>query len=336
MQASDFTLPVNYIRQIAELIRSMGVDVPGWLARSSLNEAELDDASLRVPYPVFRQLLLDALAITQQPALGLLIGERLLVNNHGILGYAAMNSATLRQAIELIERFLRLRTTLVTARHELRGKTVRVVFEEPAPLGDIRRPILEAVILAVRNVLDYISWGSSQIAQVAFPFATPEYASLARELFKCEPRYAQSWAGFALPLEVMDLPLKMADSATFDDAAQICQRELDKLTRRESTASRVRRVMLEKQSGFPSLNVTARLFNMTPRTLHRRLTDEGTSYKEILEDVRHMLAVEHLKSGAMSIQEIAYTLGYTDIANFRRAFKRWEGMPPGAYLAAER
>lgn len=77
---------------------------------------------------------------------------------------------------------------------------------------------------------------------------------------------------------------------------------------------------------------------MTPRTLHRRLIDEGTSFRELLEEVRHTLAVEHLKSGRFSIEEIAYTLGYSDLANFRRAFKRWEDVPPSesrARLEAE-
>ena len=88
-------------------------------------------------------------------------------------------------------------------------------------------------------------------------------------------------------------------------------------------------------SAFPSLNVTARLFHLTPRTLHRRLLEEGASFKDILEQVRHTLAVEYLKAGHLSIEEIAYTLGYTDMANFRRAFKRWEAMPPSRYRAAQ-
>lgn len=70
---------------------------------------------------------------------------------------------------------------------------------------------------------------------------------------------------------------------------------------------------------------------MTPRTLHRRLVDEGTSYRELVEAVRHTLAVEHLKSARFSVNEVAFRLGYTDIANFRRAFKRWEGVPPSTY-----
>ena len=335
MQIEKFTLPAYYLRQIANQIESTGADVRRWLEQSQLRETQLKDAALNVPFSVFRQLIVDALAITQEPALGLLLGERLLVNAHGILGYAAMNSGTLRQALELFERFMPLRTSLVSMSHEIHGDEVRVVFCEPRPLGDIRSTVLEAVVLTVKNVLDYISLGTCGINQVAFPFAPPEHAALARDLFKCEVRFGQSWAGFALPLSVIDQPLKMADSATFQEAALICQRELEKLTSRESLSARVRRIMLEKQNGFPSLNVTARLLHMTPRTLHRRLIDEGTSFKEILEDVRHMLAVEHLKSGHLTIQEIAYTLGYTDLANFRRAFKRWEGVPPSAYRARE-
>ena len=138
-----------------------------------------------------------------------------------------------------------------------------------------------------------------------------------------------------MPAEVMDRPLKMADPEAFREAAQICQRELDKLTANESLAARVRRLLLEKRNGFPSQQVTARMLHMTPRTLHRRLVDEGTSFHDLLEDVRRTLAVEHVKSGRFAIEEIAYMLGYSDLANFRRAFRRWESVPPSAYRAAQ-
>lgn len=331
MQATDFTLPAQYLRQIADQVQRMGAQMPDWFTQSKLTDVQAGDVLQTLPLDVFQRLVRDAIAVTNEPALGLLVGERLLVNSHGILGYAAMNCGTLRQAIGLLESYLQVRTTLVSTRHEIVGDKVRIIFDEPIPLGDVRRPVLEAVVLTVKNMVDYITIGASHISLVCFPFAEPEYGDLARDLFHGDVRYDQDWMGFAVPLSVIDMPLSMANPATFHEATQICQRELDKLTQQQSWSARIRRLMLEKQGGFPSLNVTARLFHLTPHTLHRRLTEEGTSYREILEQVRHMLAVEHLKTSHLSIQEIAFNLGYTDMANFRRAFKRWESISPSEY-----
>ena len=124
-------------------------------------------------------------------------------------------------------------------------------------------------------------------------------------------------------------PVDYSDPASFEEAERICKLELEKRAVQASMSARVRGVLLEKQCSFPSLSVMARLFHLTPRTLHRRLVEEGTSFKAILEEVRHMLAVRYLQSGKLPIQEIAFfSLGYSDPANFRKAFKRWEKIAP--------
>lgn len=332
--AQEFTIPVEYVRQIAEQLQSMGGDVEAWLERSGMTPAQLADPGGVLAYAPFRDLVLNALDAARDPALGLFVGERLVVATHGVVGAVAVNSSTVRQALEMVERFSQLRTLLFTISHEVRLHEGRVLFVEAHPLGDIQRPLLEAVVLSIKNVFDEITMGASGVYEVAFPFPKPEYAALAQDLFGCEVRYGQSWAGFRAPAEVLDLPLKFADPAAFDVAELICQRELDRIAQSETHATRVRRLLLGKQYGFPSLQVTARLFHMTPRTLHRRLVEEGTSYRALLESVRHTLAVEHLKSGRFSMDEIAYRLGYTDLANFRRAFRRWEGVPPSRFRTA--
>jgi len=329
----DLTIPVEYVRLIAEQLRSTGASVDEWLRRSGVPEADLSEPDRLLPYPKFRRLVLDALAAAREPALGLFVGERLVASTHGMVGAAAVNSSTVRQALDMVERFARLRSSVIAISHEVSVREVRVIFSETLPLGDIQRPLFEAVVLSIKNVLDEITMGTCQVREVAFPFEEPEYAALARDVFGCKVRYGQKWTGFSGAPDVLELPLKLADPAAFEEAALICQRELDRIAAHESMGARVRRLLLEKQTGFPSLQVTARLFHMTPRTLHRRLVDEGTSYRELLESVRHTLAVEHVKSGYFSMEEIAYRLGYTDLANFRRAFKRWEGVPPSAYLA---
>ncbi|CAD5106212.1 putative HTH-type transcriptional regulator [Pseudomonas carbonaria] len=330
---SDFLLPVQYLRQIAEQLRAMGTDPAAWLARCEVEPRQLDDPDYQPGFALFSQLIEHALALTEEPALGLLVGERLVINTHGILGFAALQSESLRQAIQLVERYLAVRTTLVTLRHEHDEAAQRehIQFVASFPLGSIERTVLEAVMLAIKNVFDAITPANVCLSQVGFPFPAPCYADLANEMFGCPVAYDQPWAGFTIDSALLDLPLRMADPAAFREAESICQRELMKLGEKTSLSARVRRLMLEKQNGFPSLVVTARLFHMTPRTLHRHLLDEGTTFKQILKEVRHSLAVEHLKSGRLSVQEIACSLGYNDVANFRRAFKQWEGVPPSEY-----
>lgn len=331
-----FLLPIHYVRHLADQVRSLGADPRVWLARSGLQAASLDDPGLVLAYSTFERLVREAVVVTNEPALGLFVGERLLASSHGILGYAATSSGTIRQALEVLERFTGLRTSLIAVSHALVGRHVRVQFRQTRPLGELERPLLEAVVLSIKNVLDSISSGACAVSEVAFTFETPGYAALARALFRCDVRYGRAWSGFAVPAGVIDVPLKMADPEAFRQAALICQRELDKLTSDESLAARVRRLLLESQNGFPSLEVTARQLHLTQRTLHRRLVEEGTSFRELLEDIRHSLAIEHVKSGRFTLEQIAYTLGYSDLANFRRAFKRWEGVAPSRHAISRR
>ena len=329
----DVTIPVEYVQVIGEQLRSAGVDVEAWLSESGTSSAALSNPEHLFRYPEFRKLVLGSLVAAREPALGLFVGERLVAATHGLVGVAAAKSSTVRQALDFVERFARLRSSIVTISHEIGPREGRIIFTEGLPLGDIQRPILEAVVLSIKNVLDEITMGACQVREAAFPFEAPEYAALARDIFGCRVRYGQDWAGFTAPADILDVPLKLADPAAFEEAASICQRELDSIAASESTSARVRRLLLEKQTGFPSLQVTARLFHVTPRTLHRSLVAEGTSFRELLESVRRTLAVEHLKSGRFSMEELAYRLGYTDVANFRRAFKRWEGVAPSEYRA---
>ncbi|AWI54770.1 AraC family transcriptional regulator [Aquabacterium olei] len=332
---ADFALPVQYLRLIADLLAGMRMDVPAWLRRHGLDEVWLAQADGALPYPAFHALLSDAHASTGEPALGLLVGERLRINTHGMLGYAALNSSTLRQALVLFERFVPVRTTLVTVRHAVVADTVQVQIEPARPLDGLEQLVIEAVMLTVKNLIDHITLGACAVRQVCFDGPAPAHAALASSMFRCEVRYGAGWHGLVLPLADIDRPLSTADPASFEEAARICQRELDRRDAEASMSNRVRRLLLDKPTGFPSLVVTARLFNMTPRTLHRRLQDEGTTFARLLDEVRHRLAVQHMKAGQLTLQDIAFHLGYTDPANFRRAFKRWEGVAPSAYQAAQ-
>ncbi len=328
---TDLQVPATYVQALAELIRSLGADTSDWLAMSGLTMARLEQPDASVSLPLFAQLASDAVGITREPALGLLLGDRMHAASHGIVGFAVSNAGTPRQAVELLARFVRLRLPLLSVSQQSADGEVEVRFHEALPLGPMRGPVLEATLLTIKRVLDAISLGSCPIIQVAFPFSAPDHAPLTRTMFGCQVIFDAPVAAMRLPEQQLDQPLRRADAAAFREAAAICQRELDRIGIGERLADRVLRLLVERQNGFPSLAVVARMVQLTPRTLHRRLVEEGTSFRALLDEVRHRRAREHLRSGEMSVEELAFALGYADPANFRRAFRRWEGVAPTIY-----
>ncbi|MBY4710599.1 AraC family transcriptional regulator [Burkholderia cepacia] len=335
MSETDFFLQPQYALQISDQVVRMGARLPDWFVQLQRPGATGELTVRDFSFDAFKRLVSDAIDATGEPSFGLLVGERLRIGSHGTLGYAMANSVTPRQALELVERFVQVRTSLVSAKLETAGEHVRLAFVERHPLGDIRQPVMEAIVLTIKNLLDYITRGASPVAFVALPFDLPGYANLARELFGCDVRYGVEWAGLDFQGGDLDRPLGSSNARALTEAVRLCQVELANLSRQHALASRVRRLMLERVGAFPSQQATAQLLNMTPRTLHRRLADDGTSYREILESVRHALAVESVKSGKLSLQEIAFLLGYDSLGNFRRAFIRWEGMSPSEFRRAE-
>ncbi|MEL7400639.1 MAG: AraC family transcriptional regulator ligand-binding domain-containing protein, partial [Pseudomonadota bacterium] len=99
----DIALPGFYLHQLIDVVASYGVDTHAWLQQLQLSVPAADDNAISMPWSQFRQLVLDACELTGERSFGLLVGQRLLVNTHGILGYAAMNSGTIRQGAELVE-----------------------------------------------------------------------------------------------------------------------------------------------------------------------------------------------------------------------------------------
>lgn len=191
---SEFLLPVHYLRQIAEQLRAMGTNPADWLTQCGVEPQQLDDLGYQPGLPLFCRLIEHALELTGEPALGLLVYERLGISTHGILGFAALQSESLRQAIQLVERYLAVRTTLVTLRHEHdeAAQLERIQFAASYPLGNIERTVMETVMLAIRSIFDTITPSNARVNQVNFSFLEPCYADLASEMFNCPVTYAQS------------------------------------------------------------------------------------------------------------------------------------------------
>ncbi|EKF73517.1 AraC family transcriptional regulator [Alcanivorax hongdengensis A-11-3] len=319
-------LSVTYVRQLADQLQDMQVDVAGWLNGHGFSLQDLEHAEKLMSWELFCPLLEQALALTGEPALGLLFGQRLRVNSHGIVGYAAMNSSSVREVLQVVSRFLPLRIGLVTMRLVEQGRYLDLRIEESRPLGALQPQVVGAIVAALKNGIDFISLGRCQLARVKF--VSPPLAAGADTLLDCPVSYRQPWSGLSMLVEQADQPLSNGDPEAFRQACQLCEREMGRMRSQTSVRAQVRALMLSRQPAFPSLPETAAALHMTTRTLHRRLQEEQVTFQEILDGMRRGLAMEYLRQRDITIKELGYTLGYHDTANFRRAFKRWTGLSP--------
>ncbi|MBK8283717.1 MAG: AraC family transcriptional regulator [Ahniella sp.] len=326
---SGAALPALYLRQIADQLRTAEVSVAAWLSSCGVSAAVLDDDAPALPEATFRQLVRTALTLSREPALGLLVGARMLPDSHGLVGLAARHSKTLGEALELVEHFLGLRTSLVQVKIERGKRQVRLRLIEPRSLRDLQVVVLEAVSLALKNLLDAVAMRTDRIEEVRFPFPAPRHHRLAEQWFGCRVRYGSASACLCVPIQALNEPLRHGNAEAYAHSVAVCAQELERLHHEQSLTASIQRLLLERHHGFPSLTTCARLLHQSPRTLHRRLQDEGQTWRQLVDTARRHRAVAQLQSGRFTVDQVAALLGYTDVANFRRAFKRWTGQTPG-------
>jgi AraC-like DNA-binding protein len=137
----------------------------------------------------------------------------------------------------------------------------------------------------------------------------------------------------SIALEPALLAQKVVGADPVVEAAML--RYVEEVTSRlpeQGTAGRVRRqVLATLQTGEPTVETIARQLGTTSRTLQRRLHDEGTSFQQVLDEVRREVAVTHMRGRRATIDEVAFLLGFEKPSSFHRAFKRWTGVTPGEF-----
>jgi AraC-like DNA-binding protein len=129
----------------------------------------------------------------------------------------------------------------------------------------------------------------------------------------------------------LDMPLPMANAHAVSLAEDRCKYLLRQVSLKKSWSEWVSMMLQHAEDCQPLLEDLAKLLNVSTRTLDRYLDKEGTSFRELSVQIRNQRACKLINDGHMTISQIAYMLGYTDLANFSRSFKKAQGVSPLAY-----
>jgi len=329
------SLAAVHALHLVEVVKRWDVSAQKLLGPFGLTDEALADPGARLPLETVVQLIDRARTLTGEPGLGFHLGLQMTISSHGYLGFAAMSAPTVRDALALAERYAPTRTSALALAVHVEGDVGRLVIEERAPLGSARDVIIFALFVGITQIGHSIT-GRPLRGTAHAAFAEPPYYDRFRALIGDVMRFDRPAHEMVFDASLLDTPLKMADPVALKLAREQCQRELDALDRVERAAARVRGLIPRRDLGFRSLDEVAKLMSMSPRTLKRRLADDGTTFSELVDAERRERALELLRSPQLSLDQIADRLGYSDLANFTRAFRRWTGDTPAAFRRARR
>jgi AraC-like DNA-binding protein len=142
-------------------------------------------------------------------------------------------------------------------------------------------------------------------------------------------RFSAGENGLRLPVAELETPCVRADPALLAVLDRYAAERVERAPRSDSVADRGRAALAEElRAGEPSAATLAARLKMSVRTLNRSLGAEGTSYRRILDQLRRELAIHHLADDRLTIAEVAFLLGFSELSAFYRAFKRWTGRTP--------
>lgn len=299
---------------------------------AGLDPLKLDDPQARYPMDRLHDLWRRAEERIENPCWGLAAGGLWRPTDFHALGYAFLASSTLASGLKRMERYF----SIVNQDVSLQSIATHDAFAmtHVVPPGTPNDPAIQDTRLSVTLRMCRDVYGKEfrfREVQLAHPWRACGY----EEYLGCPVRYDADRSGFTIPLDVMHrpLPAKNRDLARANDRIL---KDFDHSLTDNSITGRVRREVLDGlSSGKPGAKDVARALAVSPRTLQRKLREEGTTFQAVLDAVRKELARQYIRSGEYDLLEVTYLTGFANPPAFSRAYKKWTGRTPNEDRMAE-
>jgi AraC-like DNA-binding protein len=314
--------PLGMVRPFIDLLR------PIESLRETLDALESHDVDARIPIEVAHKFLIGAVEHTGDVDLGLKAARKLVMGDLGAVDYLAHSVGTVREAIAVAESYVRLFNEALTVRLEVRGQRALLIFENSIVLPRAAADFQMGGFYHVHVK----SWLSQTLANVEVLLTHAEPAVIDEYIVTFAPaqvKFGSPFLGFAFDAQQLQTPLENTDLKLHRVILKQAEHTLTALPSTQTFTQKVRDLAAaEIGAGNATVAHIAKRLGVSPRTLTRKLEREGTTYKDLLEDLRKTLAMRYLESRDLQLSEVALRLGFSQSAAFHRAFRRWTGHTP--------
>ncbi|AMB87577.1 AraC family transcriptional regulator [Pseudomonas agarici] len=333
-------LSVSFVHSLADAVRELGEDPQELLDQYELDPARLAQPGARLSIARYMRLGQAAIQLTGNPALGLHMGRLSRLSHAGLAGITAAQAPTVREAARVLTRFEALYASNYRGQssfHEDAGGAW-LRFYSISPYNAYNRFVVDSIIAGWLKQLSSVAEQSLRCIRIDIEFSEPDYAADYRLLGDSPVHFGAETNQLRLDHASLGLHNPQHCPSTWHHLLQLCERELEQLTRTRSLRERITQLLGPLLNGGrePDLEEVAAHLKLPTWTLRRKLAEEGTQFRAILNDTRRDLAMTYIRDTELAFGEIAYLLGFASAEAFQRAFKRWNGQTPGEFRRSQR
>jgi AraC-like DNA-binding protein len=328
----------------ATIATSLLIDFLGFLGRRGLaaeavcsaariDPRWLDQPNARVPASAMERLWAAGEQLTGDADLGLHSAESYNPGALSIVGYVILSCRTAGDALTRLARYAPLLNEglRVSVDHEQGATFCRFGAAEGVDsfLHRSPRQAIETLAAGIVLTLKRLATQPPEPAAVTFRHAAPPSTAEHHRLFGAVVRFGQPENAVVYPSSALAAGMLSADPALLEVFEGDARRRLEQLKSHGAVSGRVQTILGSRLNGeVPSLASIASELAMSERSVQRSLSEERTTYREIVDDVRKGLALAHLSRPSATATDVALLLGFSEPSAFTRAFRRWTGVSP--------
>lgn len=321
----------GWVLAITRAMEDYGVDSAPLCREADIDLDAAWDPNARFEVVKTSRLFLLGAEATGDPCFGLTVGRMMRPTSWHALGFSLWASQDISQVLERVNRFTKIFTNCAYTGLEYESDRLRFWGRSyPAyqpVLSDYQyEAFLSTIMLTCRHIYPH----HFQPLRVGLPRCDAlEDMSGFERMFKCPVLLGQERVWMEIDLETASQRLPTANPELAQKNDQICLEYISRFDRVDVQSQVYYRLLEDLSNGEPSMEAMAEKLNVSVRSLQRKLREQGSSYKQLVDDVRKDLAMQYIEQRHMPIGEISYLLGFSHVSNFSRAFKRWSGRSPG-------
>ncbi|MEM8617347.1 MAG: AraC family transcriptional regulator [Pseudomonadota bacterium] len=304
---------------------------------SGLDIATLDQASGRISLAQLSKLYANAAAADAPADRGLRLGATMSPTDYGPYGYAIMTAATFEAGLQHMSDFLELETPVAELSVEAGAEPGlhAIRCDHPPAEAKTKEFVIELYLSMVFHFAKQLHGESFRFTQVQLGYAAPAHAPAFDRLFECPCLFNAERNAVLFPSPLMHQPMRRSNPITYALMREQCEEAIKRIRGRRQFATLITGLIEGDARRFSALEGAADALGLSARTLQRRLINEGTTFKDVVEQARIDLAIRFLRRENLDVEEVAWRLGYANSANFRTAFKRWTGQTIRQFLGTQ-